>query len=113
MKYLLERHAYAPELNKVYRVIGERLVLVAKASSAIGQRAFSSLKEYRAHNRPPQAFIHARVTTHYTDPAHKSLERTYAGRVPDRQAALAFARKIKAGLLPQGTLRIQTQVVFG
>lgn len=112
MKYLCERHKCAPELNRIYRVIGDKMIEIARASSAIGKQAFASLAEYRKLNAPVEPFIHAKVQTHYANPDHKWLERTYAGRVASRADALAFKRKIAERLAPGGSVSLKTQLAF-
>lgn len=112
MKYLLERHAFAPELNTLYRRVAGVWVFLAKARASIGPLAFSSIADYRKNNAPlAEPFIHAVVRTHYDNPKYKTLERTHSGRVTTRLQALEFARKLKAGLCPGGRVSVQTSLV--
>lgn len=113
MKYLMEQHRYAPELNRVYRITkqGDQ-VLVGKSGIRNGfHSTFLSLKEFREQNAPAKPGIWAVVKTHYPEAEHKGLERTYAGRVASRAQALAFARERKQGLLPSGTVSVKTSLV--
>lgn len=112
MKYLLERHAFAPELNTLYRRVAGAWVTLAKAGSSMSRKAFSSIAEYRKNNTPIlEPFIHAVVRTHYDNPEYKSLERAHAGRVSTRMQALEFARNLKKGLCPGGRVSVQTQII--
>lgn len=112
MKYLVEHHAYAPELNKLFRLVGDNAVLIARAGSSVGVQAFSSLKEFREKNRRSVPYVRATVSTHYTNPEYKSLERTYSGRVDKRADALTFARRVKQGLCTGGTVSVRTRLVY-
>lgn len=113
MKYLLEKHTCAPEMNRVYRLTKQGAqVLIGKAGIRNGfHSTFLSLKEFREQNAQLKPGIVAVIKTHYPDPEHKCLERTYSGRVSHRADALAFARERKQGLLPSGTLSVKTRLI--
>lgn len=102
---VIEAHRYAPELNKAFRLIGDRFVLVAKGGG------FNDIKSFRqAKQRPIKPFIHAIIKTHYPDEL-KWLERTHSGMVKSRAEAIACLRHIRAGLTPAGSATICTRLV--
>lgn len=112
MKYLLERHPYAPELNTLYRRTAAGWVAIAKAGSSMGKSAFSSIRDYRNAHAPAKSGIFAIVKTHYQDEGKKWLERTHSGLVKHRKDALEFARHIKKCLADGGSVTVKTRVVF-
>lgn len=110
MKFLLEVHRYAPEMNTLYRKVQDRWVVLAKAGSSMGKKAFKTIREYRENIAPVKACIVATITTHYPQEL-KWLERTYSGRVANRHDALRFAAEQRSKLAPGGSVRVSTRIV--
>lgn len=98
----LERHSYAPELNKVYI-----------RGVAIPAPGITLVADYRKRNKPVKAFIQAVVSTKYDNPAYKWLQRTYSGAVANRAEALAFAREVRTKLAEGGRVEVKTKLVGG
>ncbi|UTC29824.1 hypothetical protein BAJUN_01940 [Bajunvirus bajun] len=104
---ILERHAYAPELNRAHILRKGRVVAQRPCPGAL------SIKEARAMLWPRLTQGPARVAfyaSHY-EGARKWLERAYHGRVSSYAAALAFWRQEAAKLAPGGTATIRTRLV--
>lgn len=103
-QFALERHAYAPELNKVH------LLRTGKTMPAPGCR---SIEQARQELFPePEPRIVAKIEVRY--PGELSwLNRTFCGRVADRSQALKFYRDQKARMAPGkgGTITVKTQLV--
>lgn len=99
---ILERHLYAPELNKVYI-----------RGVAIPAPGVTLVSEYRKRNAPRPLFIQATVSTKYDDPGKKWLQRTYSGAVSTRAEALAFARDLRTKLAEGGRVVVKTKLVGG
>lgn len=107
MKYAFETHDFAPELNRVIRVLRN------KTQVSIRAPGMTSLKAYRACTRPLEAFRHAIVTTLYDDPKDKWLQRTYSGRIIGYREALQFADGIRKTLAPGGRVKVRTTLIGG
>jgi len=113
-RIIIDRHAYAPELNKTAIKRGGRWHWIKTPG-------VDSIRAYRDKNKPAQPCIVATVRTVYTNPAHKSLERTYTGRVDSRADALRFAAGIRArnqggpifggGFLEPARVEVKTRIV--
>ena len=103
----LERHAFAPELNRAFIIHKGRVVAVRPVPGA------KSIREARAALWPriPEPVRVAVYVSRYADPARKWLERTYQGRVASYAAALAFKRQQAAKLTTGGTATIRTRLV--
>lgn len=100
--HAIERHAYAPELNRVYIRTGGGFV----ECRAPGVR---TTQEWRAKFKPHAApMIWATVSTEYADARFSHLNRTYSGRVDARRDALKFAASVRAkncgGILFDGSV---------
>lgn len=107
---ILERHRYAPELNRLH-VRGA----VLRAPGA------QSIRDARALLfRPVAPGIWAEIRKTYPAP-WSSLSRTYAGRVATRADAIAFARRIRdqnrggplldGSTLPAPAVTVRTRLV--
>lgn len=109
MKIIIERHAYAPELNKIHFVKnnGEKI-------GSISAPGVTTINEWRNKNAPTQPVIFASLSTHYPKPEHKWLERTHSGLVSHRSKALEFKRNLEAKLVPGvgAEVQVQTRQVF-
>ena len=109
MKIILERHQYAPELNKAH--LGPKGARHAVA--AIPAVGATSLSEARAKLfRPSSARIVATVETRY-DGELSWLNRRFSGVVQTRLEAVEFARMKRARLVPGGTVHVSTRLVGG
>lgn len=113
MKLLLEKHRFAPEMNKVFvlRPNGDT-VLLATSSGAVGPGAFTSLSEFRKRRGKTVPRIMAWIESHYPHESQKWLERSESGWVTARSEALRFAREMKARLAPGGTVTVRTKLVY-
>lgn len=95
----IERHAYAPELNKVW---------LSRATQPLKAPGVRSIAEARLELFPkPRPRVMCEVSTHYP-PELKWLERRYVGSVRDRVAALQFANQKRAVLAQGGTVKVRT-----
>lgn len=102
---IIERHQYAPELNKAH--VKTRAGFVEVPAPGI-----TSVKEFRAKRQPTRPVIHAIVETVY-DGALSWLNRKWAGKVESRAQALTFAREhIAPRLAPGGRVRVTTRLVY-
>lgn len=110
MKYLLERHRFAPEMTTLYRRVHDHWIVLAKAGSSMGKKAFKTIREFRENNGPVKACIVADISTHYP-PELKWLERKHSGRVNSRKDALRFAAELRSKLAPGGSVRVRTMIV--
>jgi hypothetical protein len=109
--WIIEVHKYAPEMNKAYRLVQGRPVLIARATNGgLVAKGFDSIKTLRDRFRPARQGVIATVRTHYPD-SLKWLERTYCGYVDSRTKALEFARDIKSKLAEGGSLSVKTESV--
>ena len=106
MKLILERHAYAPELNTAHILRKGRVVAELPAPGA------TSIKEARAKLFPRlQAPVRvAFYASHYPE-ALKWLEREYAGKVASYENALTFLRAQRAKLTPEGRATLKTRLI--
>lgn len=103
-QFALERHAYAPELNKVH------LLRASKPLSAAGCRTIADARQKLFPEPEPR--IVAKITVRY--PGELSwLNRTFCGRVKSRAEALQFYRAEKGRMAPGkgGTITVKTQLV--
>ena len=106
MKLILERHAYAPELNTAHILRKGRVVAEISVPGA------TSIKEARAKlfprlKAPMRVAFYA---SHYPERL-KGLERQYAGQVASYQNALTFLRTQRARLTPEGHATLKTRLV--
>ncbi|USN14356.1 hypothetical protein PAPPERLAPAPP_01200 [Brevundimonas phage vB_BpoS-Papperlapapp] len=105
MKLILERHAYAPELNTAHILRKGRVVAELPVPGA------TSIKEARAklfpRIRPGRVAFYA---SHYPEPL-KWLERQYGGRIDSYQKGLDFLRAQRAKLTPEGRATLKTRLI--
>ena len=106
MKIILERHTYAPELNKAHILRKGRVV------AALPAPGVTSIKEARAKLFPriPAPVRVASYASHYPEPL-KWLERQYAGKVASYENALTFLRAQRAKLTPEGRATLTTRLI--
>lgn len=98
----LERHAFAPELNKIH------LLRTGATLPAPGCR---SIQQARTEVFPePEPRIVARIEVRYP-PELAWLNRTFCGRVSSRAEALHFLRNERKRLAPTGVAVLKTQLV--
>lgn len=99
MRIILERHLFAPELNKAH-INGA--VLPAPGCE--------SIQEVRKKSFPTTIpRIVATVKKRY--PGQLAwLDRTHTGIVNSRSEAVAFARKLRAGLVDGGVVSVTTEL---
>ncbi len=100
-KFALERHAYAPELNKVH------LLRTGKTLPAPGCR---TIEQARQEVFPePEPRIVAKIEVRYPE-NYAWLNRTFAGRVASRAQALDFYRAERKRLSVEhgGTITLKT-----
>jgi hypothetical protein len=103
----LERHAYAPELNRAFIIRRGRVVAERPCPGA------TSIREARAMLWPriPAPVRVATYASRYDTPGRRWLERTYSGTVANHAAALAFLRTQAARLTTGGTATIRTRLI--
>lgn len=106
-RLLLERHRYAPELNRLYVYTGNdpHNPLPLRVPQA------ASIPEARKHLRltPATPVILATVSTHYEDPALQWLNRSYTGTVTSRSEALRYARDVVRPRVIEGLATVTTK----
>lgn len=106
MKLILERHRYAPELNRAHILRHGKVVVEMPAPGC------TSIREARAKLFPRLA-APTRVgyyQSHYPEPL-KGLERQYAGRIASYANGLAFWRGQRAKLTPEGRATFKTRLI--
>lgn len=106
-QWVIERHAYAPEMNKAYRIVNGKRILIAKATGGLTTTSFDGIKSVRERFRSIKKGIIATVKTHYP-PEFKWLERTHSGYVETRAQALAFAAELRTKLAEGGSVSVKT-----
>lgn len=111
MKYAIETHRYAPELNKVIRAV--RQAGVYEKFVAIPAPGCTSLREYRKTHKPRPFFIQATVSTVYKNPFGTEAYRTIQGRVESRREALNIAADMRGRLASGGRVEVKTQIIGG
>lgn len=108
---VIEKHAYAPEMNKAYRVVNGKMVLIAKAmDGGLLAKGFDSIRSLRERFQPVRQGIVATLKTHYPSEL-QWLERTYCGYVSSRSEAIKFAEQLRTKLAEGGRVSIKTQIV--
>lgn len=106
MKLILERHSYAPELNRAHILRHGKVVAEMRAPGC------TSIREARAKLFPRLA-APTRVgayQSHYPE-ALKWLERQYEGRIASYENGLAFLRTQRAKLTPEGRATFKTRLI--
>lgn len=104
MKIVIERHTYAPELNKVHFIKNNGVVVGTLPAPGI-----TTTHEWRAANAPAEPFIHVKLRTVYPDPKQKWLERTIGGSVQTRSSALWHKRELEKRLVPNVGARVEVR----
>jgi len=89
MKTHIEKHTYAPELNRAHLMKHGRVLRDLAAPGCVGRA--DVLRFYRWH--PLKSGVYARVKVEYPEP-FASLSRMYQGYTPSRADALAFKREL-------------------
>lgn len=111
MKIILERHAFAPEMNKAHilrRVRGNGWQ-TAGTISAPGCTSIADVR--RAKFAPCGSFRRcAVIRSVYSQPQHLWLNKSRGGIVANYTEALTYARKVREGQLPDcgATVTIKT-----
>jgi len=90
MRLTLERHKYAPELNRIHFPNG-----ASRPAPGI-----TSIRQYRAANAPARPMIRAVVTKTYSSASCGWLDSRTVGMVETRGHALVYARMLRTRCLP-------------
>lgn len=89
MKIAIEKHSYAPELNKVMILRGKRVV------SSFPAAGVTTIKEARQKFfAPVQTGRTVKISTEYPAP-YKSLDRVYRGRVSGFNDVIRFRDQLR------------------
>ena len=117
MKLILERHAYAPELNLAHILRKGRIVASRKAPNCTTIRQCRKL----LYARLAPAIV-ATVTSEYSEREFHWLNRTFRGCVKSRIEAFEFAKTCRAknagstlldgSTLPAATVKVKTRLDY-
>jgi hypothetical protein len=109
MKLAIERHRFAPELNKVFFLNKQGEVIARRHAPGV-----TCIRQWREKFKPATPTRIAIVTSQYAEPSLRWLDKKRTGRINSLSDALQAKREMRSKVLPDAEVKVscKTKLVW-